>query len=335
MTARLLTLVLFVLGLAVTGAARADVPMGGTLVANAACPALSSIRKGTNPGNVLLESGKSYPLVSANKTPPTHYLVQIPGASPDRRWVEAGCGSIAAPGGPPTAAAGDSGPASGAGRQARQYVLAISWQPGFCATAGMESKPECRAETPAGFDASHFTLHGLWPNPEAQFSYCGDAAAYKAADHPGNWDRLPPVSVAAATRARLATAMPGTMSLLERHEWIKHGSCSGVGMEGYFARALSLLDDINGSAVRTLVAGRVGRQVGLAELRAAFDQAFGPGAGQRIRLSCDGRGSSRMITEITIGLVGDVIGNTRIGDLIAASPPTGGGCDSGLVRAVN
>ncbi|MDR3476045.1 MAG: ribonuclease [Devosia sp.] len=330
MTAKLLALVLFVLELAATGAARADVPMSGTFVANSACPAVSSIRKGTNPGDVTLEPQKSYTLISGNKTPPTHYLLQIPGATPDRRWVEIGCGTT------DTAAAGNGGATQAPGTgKATQYVLAISWEPGFCATSGMGSKPECQAETPSGFDASHFTLHGLWPNPEAQYSYCGNGATYKAADKPGNWDHLPPVSVALLTRPRLDKEMPGTRSLLERHEWIKHGTCSGVGMDAYFSRALDLLDDINGSAVRTLVAGKVGQQVTLAELRSAFDQAYGPGAGQRIRLSCDGHGSSRIVTEITVGLVGDVMGSTAIGNLIAASKPTGGGCDSGLIQALN
>ena len=334
MTTRLLALFLFVLGLTATAPVRADVPMAGTFLASAACPAVASIRNGTNPGGVVLEPNTSYPLISANKTPPTHYLLDVAGADPERRWVAVTCGAATPT--LPTAGGGATKrpPLTAGGGKALQYVLAISWEPGFCATAGMKSKPECRAETPAGFDASHFTLHGLWPNPEAQFSYCGTGAQYKSADRPGNWNHLPPVSVGPTTRALLDQSMPGTRSRLDRHEWIKHGTCSGASMDVYFARALALLDEINGSEVRTLVTGKVGQQVSLDELRGAFDQAFGPGAGQRIRLSCNGRGSTRIITEITIGLRGDVIGETRIRDLIAASGPTGGGCDSGLVQPV-
>ena len=65
------------------------------------------------------------------------------------------------------------------------YVLSLSWEPGFC--AGHGDKPECAAETATGFDASHFTLHGLWPDPN---EYCGVAASDISADKAGDWNAL-------------------------------------------------------------------------------------------------------------------------------------------------
>ena len=47
-----------------------------------------------------------------------------------------------------------------------QYVLAVNWQLAFCETRSR--LPECRSQTEDRFDASHFTLHGLWPQTAQQ-----------------------------------------------------------------------------------------------------------------------------------------------------------------------
>jgi len=321
--------------------AHADVPMAGTLVASTACPALQSIKKNTDPGSITLTPGQSYTIVSANNTPASHYMVIVPGANPERRWVAINCGAVQgqtgaastapaqtaraslAPAPTPLTAAKPSGSVA-----PTHFVLSISWEPGFC--AGHDSKTECAAETPTSFDATHFTLHGLWPDPR---EYCGVASADIAADKAGHWDALPAVDLTDATRAHLSEAMPGTQSLLERHEWLKHGTCTGATADAYFGRALTFLDAVNASPIRMLVAGNVGRDVSLNDLRSAFDQAFGKGAGQRIRLSCPRQNGERLITEITVGLEGDVMGSADLPTLIAAASPTNGGCDRGTVAA--
>jgi len=73
----------------------AQIAMTGDFKAAKACPALQSIRKGTNPGDVMLEPGRSYSLIGKNKPDATHYLVAIDGAEPRERWVEVGCGETA------------------------------------------------------------------------------------------------------------------------------------------------------------------------------------------------------------------------------------------------
>src|SRR3546814_10932851 len=50
------------------------------------------------------------------------------------------------------------------------FVLAVSWQPAFCETR--PAKPECVTQDEDRFDASHFALHGLWPQPRGNV-YCG------------------------------------------------------------------------------------------------------------------------------------------------------------------
>lgn len=302
--------------------ALADVRMSGTLIASRACPALQSIRKGTNPGNVVLEAGKSYAVVAGNKARPDHYLLIVPGATPERRWVEAGCGSLA---GSSTTRETGAKKAKSGGIDA---IFAISWQPSFC--AAKPDKTECRTQTAVRFDATHFTLHGLWPQPRSN-AYCGVPEADIAADRSGRWNRLPEVTLSAATRQELDRVMPGTQSDLERHEWTKHGTCSGASMEDYFGQALGLMREINGSAVQALFAEREGREVTAEEVAAAFDRAFGKSAGARVRLSCetDPASGRRMVGEITIALAG--VGRELGALMLAASPTADRGCPRGLV----
>ena len=44
--------------------AAAEAPLTGFFIAREACPALQSIRNGTNPGQVETTPGKSYPMIA-------------------------------------------------------------------------------------------------------------------------------------------------------------------------------------------------------------------------------------------------------------------------------
>ncbi|GGD92556.1 hypothetical protein GCM10011390_09100 [Aureimonas endophytica] len=216
-------------------------------------------------------------------------------------------------------------------RPSTRNVLAISWQPAFC--EGQSRKPECRSQTADRADGRRFSLHGLWPQPRSR-EYCGPAAPLKEQTKTGGWKSLPEPQLSAATKARLDDAMPGTQSLLERHEWARHGTCFGLDAEGYFGRAIALLDAVNGSAVAELFAARIGQNLSTEEIRAAFDKAFGPGAGERVRVSCRDDGSRRLIDELTIGLSGEIAERPDIAALIAGSRPTKPGCPGGIVDPV-
>lgn len=92
------------------------------------------------------------------------------------------------------------------------YVFALSWSPGFCASGGWRKAAEqCQSE-------EGFVVHGLWPQYERDYpSYCSP---------PG---RSPLRSDIAAVQ----DLMPS--EALARYEWRKHGSCSGLPPERYFA----------------------------------------------------------------------------------------------------
>jgi ribonuclease T2 len=314
------------------GPAHAEVKLSGSFVADRACPATQSVKAARNPGNVATEAGRSYDLLAGNKAMPTHYLIEVPGAEPDRRWVKVTCGHLADGGATesPAGAAPETPAASADGKP--EYVFALSWQPAFCETK--PDKSECRAQAASGFDATHFSLHGLWPQPNGNF-YCGVKASDRANDKPGRWSRLPAVTLDAATRQELDRVMPGTRSDLERHEWIKHGTCSGKSQQDYFADAVRLLREVNASPVQALFAKSVGSALTSGQIRDAFDAAFGAGAGERVRVSCVNDHGRRLIGEITLGLTGPIEPASSLsGLMLAAAPTDNAGCPEGTVDAV-
>jgi ribonuclease T2 len=319
--------------------ASADVPMTGTFAVNHVCAAYQSIRKGTNPGAVTVEANKSYEVLAGNKPNPTHYRVRVVGAEPAERWVSAACGDVTATEGRPgkaartpgaKAAAEAAGDASG-GRAT--HVMAMGWEPAFCASH--RDKSECQALKAGDFAATHLSLHGLWPQPRGK-QYCNVPATAKQADQRHDWNALPEPELSEATRKRLAAVMPGVQSNLQRHEWIVHGTCYGASADGYFARAAGLAEAVDASKVSKLFADSVGRSVSASDIRAAFDEAFGAGAGARVSVSCNGQGGNRRISELIINLAGDVTGTAALGDLMRAAQAAPAGCPGGVVvRAPN
>jgi ribonuclease T2 len=313
--------------------ASAEVPLTGFFIAREACPALQSIRNATNPGEVKTEPGKSYPMIAKNKPNASHYFIEVEGADPVRRWVAVDCGEhvVSADGSsqphePGTGEGGDNEMPRAA------YLLSVSWQPAFCETK--PDKPECATETPNRFDATHFTLHGLWPQPRRN-AYCDVPPEMSLADKNGDWDQLPEPKLSDATRQKLAQVMPGTQSNLERHEWIKHGTCFHAdSADEYFSRAIALVGQLNASKAQGLFASNVGGEITGKAIRDAFDESFGEGAGDRVRVSCKRIRGRNLIVELTIGLVGEIGDEPSLADLMAASAATDPGCPGGAIEAV-
>ena len=83
------------------------------------------------------------------------------------------------------------------------------------------------------------------------------------------------------------------------------------------------------------MASSIGREVTARDIRASFDEAFGEGAGERVRVACRDDGGRRLISEITIGLRGRYAGrNARIRTLSWPPPPPMPGCPGGVVDPV-
>jgi ribonuclease T2 len=103
------------------------------------------------------------------------------------------------------------------------YVLTLSWSPAFCETpAGARSPEQCKATPRHGF-----VVHGLWPQNEK------------------GWPESCPAGAGPSTAlvTRMLDIMPSEH--LVKHEWETHGTCSGLGAEGYFAALRSAFASIH------------------------------------------------------------------------------------------
>ncbi len=92
------------------------------------------------------------------------------------------------------------------------YAVSMSWSPSFCATHG--DNDQCGR-------GMGFVLHGLWPQFEAGYpESCSN-------------EQLP-----GAVRGQYASLYPSPK--LIGHEWSKHGTCSGLAPDAYFALSSKL-----------------------------------------------------------------------------------------------
>lgn len=218
-------------------------------------------------------------------------------------------------------------PVAAATRPARQQflILAASWQPAFC--EGAPRRQECRTQTSDRADASRFSLHGLWPRDE----FCDLPAGLEQQARDGRWNDLPALELSPATARRLDEVMPGRQSQLDRYQWVKHGSCYGTDAESFYATAIALMDALNRSAVRDLFVASLGKSLTTQQIRAAFDQSFGAGAGQRVKVACETDGRRTLISEITLGLFGAPGPDPDLGALLLKANGTSPGCTGGVV----
>ena len=103
------------------------------------------------------------------------------------------------------------------------YVLALSWSPNWCRIEGdAKGSPQCDADTGFGW-----VLHGLWPQFHRGWpSYCNTP------------HRNPP--------RHLTNQMGDIMgtSGLAWYQWKKHGRCSGLSGEDYYALSRAAYNSI-------------------------------------------------------------------------------------------
>lgn len=114
---------------------------------------------------------------------------------------------------------------------------------------------------------------------------------------------------------------------------MRNGTCHTANAEDYFALQLRLLDEINSSAVRTLFADQIGKELDEKQIKQAFDQSFGAGAGERVRMRCQSVNGRSVITGLTIGLSGELSGKAELAELIQAAAPTEFKCGKGIAAA--
>ena len=181
------------------------------------------------------------------------------------------------------------------------YVLALSWNASWCAAEGdARGAAQCQSQREIGF-----TLHGLWPQYENGWpEYCTTP------------ERDPtPAETAAMEDIMLARG-------LAWHQWRKHGRCSGLGPEEYFALAREAWETIQ--RPRTL--RRIGKPLRLAP--GAIEQAFiaaNPGLTPRLRpggvtVTCENRVIREVRICLTKALAPRLCGGRTARDCAAGDP---------------
>ncbi|MDE2143923.1 MAG: hypothetical protein KGJ84_16055 [Elusimicrobia bacterium] len=184
------------------------------------------------------------------------------------------------------------------------YVFSLEWTPAFC--EGKSSLPECSSMTPDRFDAGHLALHGLWPdkNNDAShnYGYCGVDPKTQSLDKGSTWCRMPDIGLSGATLSRLTTAMPGTASCLQNHEWYKHGSCSGYTPDEYFTRAAALVEQVATTSFGRFLTSHVGQTVNASDLLDSWESDFGAGTRRYVSLSCTKGGGGSLLLDVRLHL---------------------------------
>jgi ribonuclease T2 len=187
------------------------------------------------------------------------------------------------------------------------YLLALTWQPGFCADATHAAFAECKI---AAKDKPRLVLHGLWPDWDvngdgkrnADDDFCILNRKEIMALDSGNWLKLPPVQLSEASTSDLEGAMPGITAGLERHEWWKHGTCSELTAEDYFATAIVLMRQVERGRLAHLLVTQAGGKLERRKLLEAFALDFGTDATRALVLDCTKRGGDTALTEIRLRL---------------------------------
>ena len=177
------------------------------------------------------------------------------------------------------------------------WTLALSWQPGFCATNPRAA--DCLPPVEA-----RLTLHGLWPERGA---FCDRNAEQQRIDESKRWCRLAQPDVSPTTAAALARVMPGTSACLDRHEWTVHGVCSSLPADTYFAAAVRLVDRTDGLAFAKLLKANAGGTITVAAVRASIAADFGADAGGAVQAICAQRQGVLHMVEIRLSLAPDGI----------------------------
>lgn len=161
------------------------------------------------------------------------------------------------------------------------YVLALTWSPSFCARA-RERAPDRAPQSQCAGRPFAFVVHGLWPQYEHGFpSYC----------------QRPAPRISRTLIDGMLDLMPSPNLVI--HQWRRHGTCSGLDPQAYFAAvrkaraAVTVPPDYRSLAAPVIVSP--------ASVAEAFIQA-NPGLSHAaFAVSCD----RRRLTEVRVCLTKD------------------------------
>ena len=137
---------------------------------------------------------------------------------------------------------GSSGSSSSTGESFDFYLMAMSWQPQYCYANRYSKYTSC--ESPDDYWKSHWTIHGLWPQ-FSDGSYPSSCSNEKASttlleslttELEQYW---PDVALYGSANDGDDESYHQPSYYFWRHEWSKHGTCTGLTPTEYFQTALA------------------------------------------------------------------------------------------------
>jgi len=162
------------------------------------------------------------------------------------------------------------------------YLLAQTWAPHFCC----QNTDRCNT-VPWAFSAKHLSLHGLWPGfskPREGQTFPEKCEAAKKLLP--NFLPREYIDVAPSFTTYDAALRQATVGGLAKHEWSKHGTCTGLAPDQYFAEALRAFELLPGNrGTPSILSENVGGAVGAPALRAAYAKRIAVRGDKQCRLT--------------------------------------------------
>ena len=199
-----------------------------------------------------------------------------------------------------------------------RYVLALSWQTGFCQSQherNRQEPDECRLQKETANKADFLTVHGLWPGLPKSIAARGVDnrrwMRFGCATRPipnlpearaSRKCAAPETGISLESAAKLSAVMPGAggTSCLERYEYAKHGACFGFDPDAYFGTMVRMNSEIKNTELGKFIADNYGKTVSRNAFDAAVAKTWGKESVKAVKLSC--HGNPAYLTEIQFTL---------------------------------
>ena len=151
------------------------------------------------------------------------------------------------------------------GRDFDFYVLSLSWSPTFCTNPdGAKNRDQCGTSRQFGL-----IVHGLWPQYERGY--------------PQSCPSSEPGRVPSSLGRKYFDIMPN-MGLIG-HQWRKHGTCTGLSQEDYFAVTRSAFERIR--VPDSLREAKKPIDLGVAAIEAQFTEANSGLSNRGLAITCE------------------------------------------------
>ncbi|MGL4726717.1 MAG: ribonuclease I [Scandinavium sp.] len=220
-----------------------------------------------------------------------------------------------------------------------RYVLALSWQTGFCQSMQDRNRnepDECRLQKDEADKTNYLTVHGLWPGLPKSIAARGVDdrrwMRYGCATRPV--PNMPEVRASRKCSAaetglslemanKLNNVMPGSggTSCLERYEYAKHGVCFGFDPDAYFGTMVRLNGEIKQSPLGKFLADNYGKTVSRNAFDSAVAKSYGKESVKAFKLTCNG--NPAYLTELQIAIKASAINAPLTAGSLLSQPHPG------------